>query len=338
MTAPTDIGPRERVTAALAGEIADRPPLTLWRHWPVDDQDAATHARVAVAHHRHLDLDILKLTPSAAFMSEAWGAVTEYRGAPTGVRDYVTRPISRPADWDAVTRVDPHIAPSLAREVEVVRRVRADLGSRTPLLATVFTPLSVVRYLAGDGVFTSHLRREPEAVARALRAIADTTSDLVRLLLEAGADGIYFSLFPASYAVMSEVEYRELVLPFDRVVMEAAEDAWLRVAHFHLPDPMLAVASALPVNLVSWEHTHGGPDLGDGAAIAGHAVIGGVDQIGALGRADAATVRAEGRRLVRTARLMRPAGLIAATSCSYPLITPEGNLLALRDGVFADSL
>lgn len=338
MTAAATIDSRERVAAALAGEIADRPPLTLWRHWPVDDQDAVTHARVAVAHHRRLGLDILKLTPSAAFMSEAWGAVTEYRGAATGVRDYVTRPVSEPADWGVVTRLAPNSVPSMAREVEVVRRVRADVGPQTPVLATVFTPLSVVRYLAGDGVFTSHLRRDPETVARAMRAIAETTIDLVRLLLDAGADGIYFSLFSASYAVMSEVEYRELVLPSDREVMEAAEDAWLRVAHFHLPDPMLALASALPVNMVSWEHTHGGPDLAEGARIAGHAVIGGVDQVGPLAWADADTVRAEGRELVRAARSMLPAGLIAATSCSYPLTTPEGNLLALRDGLVAGPL
>lgn len=335
MGAAFAIGPRERVAAALAGDIADRPPFTLWRHWPIDDQDAETHARVAVAHHRRFELDILKLTPSAAFMAEAWGAITEYRGASTGVRDYVTRPVSRPADWDAVTRLDPGCMPSLAREVEVVRRVRAKIGPHTPLLATVFTPFSVVRYLSGDGLFTSHLRRAPQTVLRAMRAIADTTTDLVRLLLDAGADGIYFSLFPASYAVLSEAEYRELVLPYDLAVMEAAEDAWLRVAHFHLPDPMLALASALPVNLVSWEHTHGGPDLPEGARTAHRAVIGGLDQVGLLAQADAATVHNEGQVLVRTARSMVPTGLIAATSCSYPLTTPEGNLLALRDGVSA---
>lgn len=320
---------RSRVAAALAGEVADRLPLTLWRHWPVDDQHAETHARVAIEHYRRLNLDILKLTPSAGFMAEAWGAGTEYRGAATGVRDYVSRPIGAVADWNNVQPLDPAEMPGLAREVDVVRRVRAGVGSGTPVLATVFTPLSVVRYLSGDLRFTAHMRQEPATVLRAMRAISETTVRLVRRFLDAGADGIYFSLFPASYAVMSEAEYRELALPSDLRVLEAAEDAWLRVAHFHLPAPLLPIARDLPVNLVSWEHTYG-PGLAEGARIAGHTVIGGFDQLGALAHADAATVAAEALALAST-RL--PHGLIAATSCSYPLTTPEGNLLALRDAV-----
>lgn len=315
---------RERVLAALDGEVADRLPLTLWRHWPVDDQDDSVHARVAVAHHQRFELDIVKLTPSAAFMAEAWGAVTEYRGAGTGVRDYVSRPVASPADWDLLTFADP----SLTREVEVVRRVRAAVGPDVPVLATVFTPLSVVRYLAGDGLFTDHLRRETSTVLRAMRTIGATTVQLVRDLLAAGADGIYFSLFPASYSVMGEAEYRSLVLPFDQQVMEAASGAWLRVAHFHLPAPLLGVARDLPVNVVSWEHTHGGPSLAEGARITGSTVLGGFDQLGALARASASVVAAEAAALEPV-----PTGLIAATSCSYPVTTPEGNLLALRDAV-----
>ncbi|WP_341359884.1 uroporphyrinogen decarboxylase family protein [Georgenia sp. M64] len=320
---------RERVLAALAGEVTDRPPMTLWRHWPVDDQDAAAHARSAVAHHDSLGLDLLKITPSASFMSEAWGARTEYCGDVMGVRDYSFRPVAGPEDWLRLEAIDVTDAPSLSREVEVVRLLRDRLGPDVPLLPTVFTPLSVIRYLAGER-FVADLRMHRSAVDRALDAVTRTTVDLVRALLGAGADGIYFSLFPASAAVLSLTEYREAVLPWDQAVMAAAEPAQMRVAHFHLPFPLLPLARELPVNVVSWEHTaEGGPGLAEGRELTGKAVIGGLDQHGALARGGPAEVAAG----VRAAWAAGGAGLTLATSCSYPLTAPVGNLHTFADTV-----
>ena len=323
---------RERVLAALAGEVTDRPPMTLWRHWPVDDQDAAAHARSAVAHHDSLGLDLLKITPSASFMSEAWGARTEYRGDVMGVRDYSFRPVAGPEDWLRLEAIDVTDAPSLSREVEVVRLLRDQLGPDVPLLPTVFTPLSVIRYMAGDR-FVADVRMHRAAVDHALAAVTETTVRLVQDLLAAGADGIYFSLFPASYSVASEAEYREVALPWDVLVTVAAEAAAVRVAHFHLPFPLLGLARDLPVNVVSWEHTAGGPDLAGGMELTGRTVIGGVDQHGALARGGPDEVATEVRAAGRAAYRPGTTGLILATSCSYPLTAPVGNLHTFADTV-----
>lgn len=327
------VTPRDRVLAAIQGEVIDRPPMTLWRHWPIDDQDAEVHATVAVEHHGGLGLDLLKLTPSAAYMSEAWGARTEYRGDVMGVRDYVSRPIGSAADWDHIVPLDVAQSPSLQREVDVVRLVRDHVGPAVPVLPTVFTPLSVVRYLAGDGFFLPHLRMHRADVERALDAITETTIGLVRALLAAGADGIYFSLLPASHTMVSMQEYREVALPRDQQVFAAAEDSVLRVAHFHLPFPLLPLSRHLPANVVSWEHAGSGPSLAEGMEVTGKAVMGGVDQLGLLAHGRAADVAAEVRRVAAIAREPRSHGVIVATSCSYPLTAPRGNLLAFSRSV-----
>lgn len=326
--------PRDRVLAALHGEVLDRPAMTLWQHWPVDDQQAGTYARVSVEHRAALGLDLVKLTPSAAFMAEAWGARTTYDADPLGVRTYRSRPVTAPADWGAVATLSVADSPTLRREVDAVRLVRAQVGPDVPVLPTVFTPLSVVRYLSGDGLFLAHLRRHRDQVAPALRAIAATSVALVRALLEAGADGIYFSLFPASDTMVSEAEYRAVALPFDQEVMAAAADAPVRVAHFHLPFPLLALARELPVNVASWEHTAGGPTLRDGMELTRRTVMGGVDQRLLATAAGADVVRAT-RAATRLARTPGTTGMILATSCSYPLTTPRGNLLAFTDTVRA---
>lgn len=323
---------RERVLAAVDGDVADRPPMALWRHWPVDDQDAPAHAAVAAEHREALGLDLLKITPSAAYMAEAWGARTEYRGDVMGIRDYVARPVTGPEDWHRIEALTVSESPSLSREVEVVRLLRARLGPDVPVLPTVFTPLSVVRYLAGDR-FIADLRMHRSAVDRALGAITETSVNLVDELLAAGADGVYFSLFPASYSVVSLPEYREAALAWDARVMAAAETAPLRVAHFHLPFPLLPLARELPVNVVSWEHSAGGPDVAAGMELTGRAVIGGVDQRGALATGGPDDVTAEVQRAVGAARGPGATGLIVSTSCSYPLTVPQANLRAFAAAV-----
>jgi len=39
---------RERLQATVAGQATDRAPIAFWRHWPIDDQDAAALAYVAL--------------------------------------------------------------------------------------------------------------------------------------------------------------------------------------------------------------------------------------------------------------------------------------------------
>ena len=40
---------RERIQAAIKGEIIDRPPVALWRHFPVDDQSPELLASARMA-------------------------------------------------------------------------------------------------------------------------------------------------------------------------------------------------------------------------------------------------------------------------------------------------
>jgi uroporphyrinogen decarboxylase len=276
-----------------------------------------------------LQFDLVKVTPSADYMANAWGATTEYFGERLGVREYVNRPITEPEDWNQVQPLEPHVVPSLVRELEAIRTVKSH-SPEIPVLATVFTPLSVARYLCGEDLFLAHSRLYRKHLEGAVDAIAATTVDFVRAVIEAGADGIYVSAYPASHSMISEVEYRDLASRSDVAVLEAAEDALLRILHFHLPYPMLQLAKQYPANLVSWEHTRGGPSLAHGKALTGKPVIGGIDQFGALSMGNADDVVADVRTAIAD---VGEKGLIFASSCSIPIHTPRSNLLRARDYV-----
>ncbi len=80
---------RARIEACLSGAPMDRPPVALWRHFPVDDQSPATLAAATANFQRTYDFDLVKVTPSSSFCLRDWGIKDEWRGAPEGTREYV---------------------------------------------------------------------------------------------------------------------------------------------------------------------------------------------------------------------------------------------------------
>ncbi|HEX9331036.1 MAG TPA: hypothetical protein VF896_04035, partial [Anaerolineales bacterium] len=64
---------RERVQAAIKGEIIDRPPVVLWRHFPVDDQSPETLADAHLHYQQDYDFDLVKVTPASSFCLKDWG-------------------------------------------------------------------------------------------------------------------------------------------------------------------------------------------------------------------------------------------------------------------------
>ena len=57
----------ERLQACLAGEKLDRPPVALWRHFPVDDQAPETLAAATLNYQKTYDFDLVKVTPASSF-------------------------------------------------------------------------------------------------------------------------------------------------------------------------------------------------------------------------------------------------------------------------------
>ena len=89
---------KERLQTCLAGEAPDRPPVALWRHFPVDDLTPEGLAGATIDFQLTYDLDLVKVTPASSFEVRDWGAEDEWRGDPEGVRAYTRRVVERPQD------------------------------------------------------------------------------------------------------------------------------------------------------------------------------------------------------------------------------------------------
>src|ERR1041385_1687074 len=216
---------KERIQACLSGEIIDRPPVALWRHFPVDDQNPKLLADATLHFQRTYDFDLVKVTPASSFCAKDWGVEDQWTGETEGTRVYTKHVIHDPSDWESLPILDPS-APHLAGQLDCLRYVRAELGSDTPLLQTIFSPLAQAKNLAGNDTLIAHLHSNPESVMKGLDTIAETTRRFVEACLDTGIDGIFYAIQHAQASILSLEEYQAFGVPPDKKRIGPAKDLW----------------------------------------------------------------------------------------------------------------
>lgn len=322
------ISKRERLEAAIAGDLADRPPVALWRHFPVDDQFPQELARSTAAFQRTFDFDFVKLTPASSFCLKDWGVEDRWDGGMEGTRTYIRRVIENVSDWASLSLLAPHEG-ALGAQLECIRLLHEDLGADVPIAQTIFSPLAQAKNLAGGERLLEHLKQDEGAVREGLRTIAASTIDFVAAAISQGIDGIFYAIQHASSEILDRDDYRRIAEEHDRAILEAAGDLWLNILHLHGKGVFFDLASAYPVQVVNWHDRETEPGLTDGAKLLSGAVCGGVHrETLSLGVPD--QVREEAREAIDA---LHGRGLILGTGCVTPIITSWANMRAFRESV-----
>ncbi len=317
---------RKRLEAIMAGELPDRPAVALWRHWPGDDQDAAALASTHVRWQQDHDWDFLKVGPASSYSVVDWGVKDRWIGHIEGTRESYELPIEVPDDWERLQPLDPTRG-MLATQIEALRLVRKSVGEDVPVLATVFSPLSQAKHLAGQEVMLGHLRRYPEVLRRALDVLSESTLRFVDAARGAGISGIFYAVQHARYPLLSREEFIRYGRGYDLPILEAAADLWLNMTHIHGQDTMFDLVADYPVGLVNWHDRESPTSLSAGLQQIRGAASGGIDHwrlhedspAAALAEAADALGQTGGRRLV------------LGTGCVIMATTPLRNIIALRE-------
>jgi len=325
---------RERIKAALAGKQVDRPPVALWRHWPIDDQDAELLALRALEFQQRYDWDFIKIPPSATYCIDDYGAKHEYKAMPTGrwilgERTYRKTVIQQIDDWDSIEPLDISKG-TYGRILQCLKIVIEKRDPTIPVIQTVFNPDGMARFMAGNEVYMAHLRQAPEKIERALMALTETCANFVRASIAEGADGIFLSTFAASYDIMSIAEHGRFCRPYDLGALVAADKGWFNVLHIHGQRPMFAEVTDYPVQVINWHDRSAKPSLKEAYGLFGGALAGGIGQYDTLHFGTPAEVETEVHDAIRKTKGRR---LIIAAGCTYPVTVPECNILAVRRGV-----
>ena len=319
---------RERLQACLNGEKLDRPPVALWRHFPVDDQAPETLAAATLHFQKMYDFDLVKVSPSSSFCLKDWGVEDVWMGDTEGTRRYTKRVIQKPQDWERLPALEPS-APHLAGQLACLRQIRAELDPDTPMLQTIFSPLAQAKNLVGGETLIAHLRKYPEAVLKGLETIALSTRRFVEAALETGIDGVFYAIQHAQAKLLTLEEYKAFGLPFDHQVLEPASDLWCNLLHLHGSDVYFELVSEFSFQIVNWHDRDTPPSLAKALQMPGFAVCGGVGRDTLVYR-EQAEVLAEAQDALEQTKGQR---FILSTGCVVPVIASHGNILAARKSV-----
>jgi uroporphyrinogen decarboxylase len=321
---------RQRVLAALRGEVVDRAPISFWGH--VYHRESSAQELVAHTMERwtKFEWDWVKLNPRKHYHVEPWGVRYDYPGVPDAKPKLSAYPVHQASDWDLITPVD-ETQGALGEQIEAVRLLRAALPKHVPILATIFTPLAILGELCEPpAMLREHLRTETPRITRALEVVTDVFAKLARAYMNAGADGIYLATVDwGCREFMTSEDVKRFSTPYDVRVLEAAGASPFHTLHVCKGDNLLAEFAKHPVGAWSWDaHAPGNLSLAQALEILPGAVMGGISHDGALQASTPEPAVLQFRRAREATHARR---WLAAPGCSMPPTTPEANLEALRN-------
>ena len=335
---------RERVTAALHGDPVDRVPVAAWRHFIPEERSAEILADASLHFFNQFDWDWLKVNPRATCFAEAWGNQYDFDDYTGVLPRLISGPLQSAADLTKIEPVSP-TAGVFGEQLDLLKRIKVGIDG-AHFVQTVFSPLSVLAFLAahpGDqmadlgldsdfGYVRQLLHERPDEAHAALSAIAETLSGYAAASVEAGASGIFYAIVRlAREGVLSEEEYVTFGRPYDLQVLAAVAPAEFNMLHICGPRVYFDKVVDYPVHAINWAAVgQGNPSVAEARARTNQALIGGVDEHGALahGGEDAVLAEAQGAISITGGR-----HFLLAPGCGVDMDTPAATLSTLRRSV-----
>lgn len=291
----------ERVSAVLAGNLPDHPPVSFWHHFSSDCRSGRAAVDAHLTFLRRYELDFLK--------------VMNDNGYPT------RREIHSAADLRDMP-VHKGDEDGYARQLELLTALSGELGGKVLLTTTLFNAWAVLRRMATPAIRDRHgppklgtettpadqrmsdlLAEDRTAVAMALDAISASQANFAKKCLEAGADGIFLSVRDdwIDTERSGPGTYDEIVRHGDGQILSAAREGRFNVLHAcGIPKDFDSFA-AYPVHVINWADRAGGRAIRDVIGKVKPAVCGGVDNLTTLPNGTADQVADEVRDAIRQA-------------------------------------
>ncbi|MCP4428485.1 MAG: hypothetical protein GY803_28710 [Chloroflexi bacterium] len=323
----------ERIEAALNRGDVDRIPISLWKHYHLQDRAPGRLAKVTLDLYRQFDIDLIKLTPSGLYPIQDWGAAIQF-GRDDDFLPLVMRPvIQTPEDWETLPKLDVYNG-ALRRELEMIRHVAAGLDGEAPFMMTLFSPLNIAYKLCGDRVsgelVLDYMRQSPQALHAGLVVIRDVVIEYAAACMDAGAPGFFFATQMATNDLMTRAEYQEFGKPYDLQVLKALEEkSRITMLHVCKKNLMFDLVADYPVDVINWAAQTSGVSLVDARKMTDTPLAGGLSLETLHSGTEQDVMNEAHGAIVEAGR----AGFILAPDCVIKGPSPDANLAAARRSV-----
>lgn len=315
----------QRVKAALSGQEVDRPPVSLWMHYPSVDQDPLMLARAHVDFQEKFDLDFIKLTPFDLYCVPDWGSHLQYYCTETESPVTYRHGVRSTSDWQRLDVIPPTVG-TWGKQLLLTSHVKKIVKPDVPFVQTIYSPLTVARKLAGDRL-VQDLRENPRILHRALEVITQTTIEFVKANIAAGAAGIFFATACANYDFLTVGEYHKFGKRYDLEVLRAAEGGWFNTLHIHGSRIMFDEVLDYPVHALNWHDCHEYPPLRRARAMTDKCIIGGLDESGPISYGKPLQVIEEVAAFLSETNLR---GVMVGPGCVTIPNPPANNITSIR--------
>ncbi|SDY15483.1 uroporphyrinogen decarboxylase [Evansella caseinilytica] len=266
---------KQRFEQILNGEKTDRSIVNGWHHFLDKEQTATDLAEATIDFANKFDWDWIKVNPRATYLAEAFGNKYDFNDYRWVFPRQSHAIINTLTDVWNVEEVNVATSAPLQEQLEAVRLIREGLPE-TPIIQTVFSPLTILMFLTGNSSYVNQtmygseapvdfkklLKTERTGVHRALHAIAMTMAKYVEALEAVGADGLFYAVTGTAHPdLFDEAAFNELSRPYDLIVLNALKKG-KRILHTCGAHSQPARFDDYPVEGISWDtEAEGNPGL-----------------------------------------------------------------------------
>ncbi len=322
---------KERVDAALRGDAVDRVPASMWGHDFEREWSAQSLAEAMVENYTRYDWDFMKVNPRACYHVEGWQVKVRPSGDKYKPPVFEDTPIKSSSDWKRLRPLEPDQG-ALGEQLKALQLINYSIGSDAYFVQTIFCPLGVAKYLAGNSMeaVQHSIREDRKALHTGLRVIMETFITYAIACLEQGASGIFYATNGwATEGMLTQDQYREFGEQYDLEFLDAIKGrSKFNILHNCGSRIYFDLLAEYPVHALSWAATaEGNPDLREGKKRSGKAVMGGISEKTTLKNGSPSQVQEEVHRALE---LTGGEHFLLAPGCSIPPETPAKNLEAIR--------
>ena len=299
-------------------------PIALWRHFPVDDQDPIRLAAATLNFQEIYDFDLIKVTPASSYCLKDWGVKDQWEGNPEGTRRYTKHVIDNPSDWEKLKPLNPKFG-FLGQQLECLKLLQ-NAREITPVIQTIFNPLSQAKNLAGEEKLITHLRLHPDAVLKGLETIALSTKQFIEAAIDVGIDGIFYAIQHARSGSLAIDEYTAFGKILDLEILKISRSLFFNMLHLHGTSVFFNEISNYPIETINWHDRETEPSLEAAHKKFKGILCGGIRrQTISLGTEE--MIKDEIENAYDQVKGDR---LLLGTGCVVPVIAPHGSLMAAR--------
>jgi uroporphyrinogen decarboxylase len=251
----------ERLRATLAGELADRPPFSVWYHFGTQHASPERTAQVHLEFFEAYDLDFLKVMNDYDYPM------------PKGMEVMAT-----PAALERLAPFDVIQTP-MGNQLRAIEIIAKGLRGKALFVDTVFNAWNTLRRNLVKEAMPKLMTDHPQALKSALKVVNENLIQYALASLERGTAGIFLSV-PATAESVTLEQYEQFMRPFDLEFLKAIQGKGeFHILHAHGERLYFDRLLDYPVHALSWADLNGGPTIGEARRRTSCTLMAGLDHV-----------------------------------------------------------